>query len=580
LADYFTPGMRLYLDRLLDWPTLLRLRGREADDLESELGAYRTVLETVASLAESLERPAREAWSAEAELTPDGGANPPRHIREAYARLRENGLVSLPVGEQYGGYHLPLVLNGMVLEMISRADTSLMTIIGLQTGVAGDIERYGSEAVKQAFLPRFTAGEVQGCMDLTEPHAGSDLGAITTRATDTADGGVLLDGQKIYITNGGAEVHLVLARDGDHFEESKGTTRGLSLVLVPRHLPDGARNGVRVTRLEKKLGIHGSPTCEVVFEKARGTRLGEKGQGFRAMLDLMNNARLGVAAQALGLCEAALHDALVYARERQQFGHPILEQPLVRSMLSKMYVQTEAVRAFIYRSFELADLVAAREAVLRRGDLPDAERTRIASELERDTARLRLLTPLTKYFATEVCDDLTRDAMQVMGGIGYTMDADAAKLHADSLILTVYEGTSEIQASFALKEMGKGALSLVFEETREELSRLARDAKFEPLATLLLGDIDQTERAVQTLFGDIGYALLRAKLLAWMVIDIIAGTELLRQASVDASRFDLAETFVRRRTLELDTKARRIEENHEGRLERDQRLLEHASAAL
>jgi len=189
--------------------------------------------------------------------------------------------------------------------MISRADPSLMMVVGLQTGAASDIERYASDEVKDAFLPRFTSGEIQGSMDLTEPEAGSDLGGISTRVTDLPDGRVQVDGQKIYISNGGAEVHLVLARDDDKFDESRGTTNGLSLVLVPRHLEDGSPNGVNVPRLEKKMGIHGSATCVVVFEKAIGHRLGAAGEGFRAMLDLMNAARLGVASQSLGICEAA-----------------------------------------------------------------------------------------------------------------------------------------------------------------------------------------------------------------------------------------------------------------------------------
>jgi hypothetical protein len=572
MTDYLVPGMRLYLDRLVDWRSILALRRGGEVDVEAETGALRSVLETTAALAASFERPARQAWEEPARLV-DGGAEPPAHIRAAYAKLREAGLVALPVSDAYGGYDLPLLVNGMVLEMLSRADTSLMTVVGLQTGVAGDIEKYASEQIRRDWLPRFTSGEVQGCMDLTEPHAGSDLGAIATRAADQPDGSVRVDGQKIFITNGGAEVHLVLARDADSFEQSKGTTNGLSLVLVPRHRQDGSPNGVRVARLEEKLGIHGSPTCEVVFEGAWGLRLGEKGRGFRAMLDLMNNARLGVAAQALGLAEAAFHDALGYAHQRQQFGKPIVEQPLVMTMLAKMHVLIEAVRAFLYRTFELADLVEARERALERGDVPAPEQAAARAALERDTVRLRLLTPLGKYFATEVCDDLTRDAMQVMGGIGYTMDVDAAKLHADSLILTVYEGTSEIQASFALREMGKGALAVVFETARAELSAMDADPVRKELAERVRQMIARTEQAAGVLFGDIAYALLRAKLLAEMVIDVLAATELLRQVGAAPERLDVAEAFIRRRALETETTARRIQENHAGRLDRDARLL-------
>jgi len=573
MSDYLSDVMRLHLERLIDWEGVLALRRGEPVDRDAEVGAFRTVLETVASLAAGFERPAREHWSAEAELTPDGGARPPQHIRDAYDALRDAGLVALPISEEYGGPAMPALVNAMVLEMLSRADTSLMTVIGLQAGVAGDIEKYGSEEVKRAFLPRFTSGEVQGCMDLTEAQAGSDLGRITTRATELPDGQVRVDGQKIFITNGGAEVHLVLARDADGFEATKGTTNGLSLVLVTRHRPDGTPNGVRVARLERKLGLHGSPTCEVVFDGALGVRLGAKGKGFRAMLDLMNNARLGVAAQALGLAEGALSDALRYARERVQFEKPIAEQPLVKTMLAKMAVNLEAVRALLYHAFELLDFTLAAEAALAAKRGGEAERTALEAKLERETTQLRLLTPLCKYFATEVCHDVTRDAMQVLGGVGYTLDADVAKLHADSLIMTVYEGTSEIQASFALREMGKGALGVTFEEARAVLLGLRDRPELATLGARVEQGIGEIEESMKTLFGDLGYALLRAKLLAEMVIDVLAAVQLLRQAAAEPGRRDLAEAWIRRRMFAVEDAARRIEENHEGRLQRDARVL-------
>jgi alkylation response protein AidB-like acyl-CoA dehydrogenase len=573
MSDYFDATMRLYLEKLVDWDSLLELLREGKVDRESEVGAYRSVLETVAALAATFERPAREAWEAEAELVPGGGARAPAHIRKAYDALRENGLVALPIAEEYGGAALPILINGMVLEMISRADTSLMTIVGLQSGTAGDIQKFGSPALKRTWLPRFTSGEVQGCMDLTEPQAGSDLGQISTRATELPEDTIRVDGHKIFITNGGAEVHLVLARDADTFESSHGTTNGLSLVLVPRHRPDGTPNGVRVPRLERKLGIHGSPTCEVVFEGAIGQRLGEKGKGFRAMLDLMNNARLGVAAQALGISEAAFRDAAVYANQREQFGKPVAQQPLVQSMLAKMAVNIEAARALLYRAIELYDLTLASEAYLAAGRGSATERAEVAARLEHERIRVRLLTPLCKYFATEICSDVTRDAMQVFGGIGYTMEADVAKLHADSLIMTVYEGTSEIQASFALREMGKGALGTVFAEARRELQAMKLDPRRASLASRVEQEIPRIENATKILFADIAYALLRAKLLAEMVIDVLAATELLRQAGAEPGRLDLAESYVRRRMLQVELAARRIEENHEGRMDRDARVL-------
>ncbi len=565
--------MRLYLDHLVDWKGLLEIRSGGTADLDAEVGAYRTILETAAALAASFESEARKNWAAEAELTPDGGAQSPPHIRQAYDQLREAGLVSMTVGEQHGGFGLPAMLNGFFLEMVSRADTSLMMVLGLQTGAASDIERYASDEVKAAFLPRFTSGEVQGCMDLTEPQAGSDLGGIVARATDLPDGRVQVDGQKIYISNGGAEVHLVLARDDDKFEGSRGTTQGLSLVLVPRHLEDGSLNGVKVSRLEKKMGIHGSATCEVVFEGSIGHRLGTAGEGFRAMLDLMNTARLGVASQALGLSEAALHDAIKYAHERKQFGKAIAEQPMVMAMLANMVVGNEAVRALLYRTYRLLDLNLAREAALASGTLSDEEAAATRADLERDTARVRLLTPLCKYFATETCDNITRDAMQVFGGIGFTMDADVAKLHADSLILTVYEGTSEIQASFALREIGKGGLAVVFKEIRSELAAMADDPLRAGLAKRVEGMAERVEESIGVMFSDINYALLRAKLLTEMVIDVIASCELLQQVVADPDRLDIAESFIASHTIKADYLSRRIAENADGLLERDARLI-------
>lgn len=577
MSDFYTPSMRLYVDKLVDWEAYLRLLDGGTPDVASEVGAFRTVLETTAQLVEGFERPAREHWHAEAELTPDGGARSPAHIRDAYEQLKQAGLVSLMVSDTYGGAGLPAMLNGMYLEMVSRADTSLMTVVGLQAGVAGDIEKYGDAELRAKWLPKFTSGEVQGAMDLTEPMAGSDLGGIQTRSDEQPDGTLRVNGSKIFITNGGAEVHLVLARDGSTFEESKGTTNGLSLVLVSRHLDDGSRNGIRVARLEKKLGIHGSPTCEVVFEDAVGWRLGDKGKGFRAMLDLMNNARLGVAAQGIGVAAAALADAVRYAGEREQFGQPIAKQPLVLTMLSKMATNLEAARALLYRTYALIDMNIAREAALRRGDLTAeaAEKTRAA--LGHDQIRARLLTPLCKYYATEICHDITRDAMQVYGGIGYTMDADVAKLHADSLILTVYEGTSEIQASFALREMGKGALGIVLEQLKDELEEIGRDPKRTALAMLVENSLGRIQECANVLFGDLSYALLRAKMIAEMLINAKAASELLLQVGADATRIDLAEAFIRRRMIENDSMAKRIEQNHAGRLERDARILSEAA---
>ncbi|HEY5657537.1 MAG TPA: acyl-CoA dehydrogenase family protein, partial [Myxococcota bacterium] len=221
----------------------------------------------------------------------------------------------------------------------------------------------------------------------------------------------------------------------------------------------------------------------------------------------------------------------------------------------------------------------ARETALARGDLTEAERERIEKELERDNTRVRLLTPLCKYFATEVCSDLTRDALQVFGGIGFTMDADVGKLHADSLIMTIYEGTSEIQASFALREMGKGALAVVFKEVRAELASMEQDPARAEMARRVREVTVRVEDTLRVLFSDLSYALLRSKLMAAMVIDVISATELLKQVSADRSRIDIAEAFIRRRSHAVEDGVRRIEDYAVDRLARDARLVERIAPA-
>ena len=252
--------------------------------MDADRAALQEVLETAAAICEEHAPALREGWEQNVTLE-DGQVVYPPHIAAAMEALTEAGLISFGVEEEYGGFALPAFVANVILQMISRADAGLMTIMGLQAGVAEDIQRFASEELKQTYLPRFASGEVMGAMDLTEPQAGSDLGAIQTRATEE-EGRFFVDGNKIYITNGGCEIHLVLARDDATFEESKGTTKGLSLYLVPRTLASGEANGVQVTRLEDKLGIHGSPTASITFDHAEGFLVGEAGEGFKAMLSL------------------------------------------------------------------------------------------------------------------------------------------------------------------------------------------------------------------------------------------------------------------------------------------------------
>jgi alkylation response protein AidB-like acyl-CoA dehydrogenase len=572
VADYLNDAILLYINKLVDWESYFRLKKGHDVDAAAERHALVGVLETASEVCKEIEPEAREGWEEEARLE-DGEVILPEHMRRGYERLVEAGLIALAVREEYGGFELPNLVGNILLQMVARADASLMTTLGLQAGVANDIQHYAPEELCREYLPRFVAGEVQGAMDLTEPQAGSDLGAITTRVTDEGAQS-FIDGEKIFITNGGAEIHLVLARDDDTFEDSKGTTRGLSLLLCPRTLSDGTRNRVSVERLEHKLGIHGSPTAVVRFDRAEAYRIGEKGDGFKAVLDLMNEARLGVAAQGIGIAEAALQAALDYSKERKQFGIPIGDQPLMKNMLSRMILSLEGARALLYRCCALVDGSAAIERCLeRQSDLSEAERADLERALQRNRVQVRLMTPLAKYVATETCDDITRTAIQVHGGIGFMAESVVGRLHLDGIITTIYEGTSEIQISFALREIGKGALGVLFEELEAELAKFTE----EPLAGFaeqISKGIDQVNEASVALIKDPSYALLSARAVAEMVIQVIVATELLRQAHADPRRVELAARWVNLKLLELEMHAKRVSSGDVSRVERCERIIE------
>lgn len=572
MSGYLSDAVSLYFDELVDWDTYFAwAKGPDADSA-SERDALFAVVETAAQLCTEIEESTRPGWAEEAKLV-DGEVVPPPHITAAYERIREAGLISFGVHEEYGGFGLPTFVANLLLQMIARADAGLMTMIGLQAGVAEDIQQFASEELKHRYLPGMASGELMGAMDLTEPQAGSDLGQITTRAVET-DGRCFVTGAKIFITNGGAEIHLVLARDDDNFDQSKGTTRGLSLYIVPRTLPDGKRNGVSVTRLEEKLGIHGSPTAAVSFEEAEGFRIGKKGDGFKAMLSLMNNARLGVAAQGIGIAEAALATALAYARERVQFGVPIADQPLMKDKLARMTLALEGSRALLYRACILIDRNRAIDRAFERGasKIDDAARADMERERERNETRIRLLTPLSKYMATEAADDITRDAIQIHGGLGFMAESEVGKLHADAIITTIYEGTSEIQVSFALKEIGKGALSIVFENLEAELKSF-EDPELRPFADKVLEGMQLILDASGALLADMGYALMSAQSLAEVVSSVIVGAELLSQARADRRRLDLAASWINRRMVDLASRCRRIKEGSLDRLDRCEAII-------
>jgi alkylation response protein AidB-like acyl-CoA dehydrogenase len=384
-------------------------------------------------------------------------------IQDAMEALRQSELVGATLPWEWGGLNLPETVLQMVVEIVSRADASLMSVFGLQEIAAVMIAEYGDEEVKARILPRVVRGELQGgAMVLTEPDAGSDLGVVQTRADFDEEAGVWrLNGVKRFITNGCADVLLVLARS----EQGSRDARGLSLFLVE------ADETVRVRRLENKLGIHASPTCEIQFNDSPAQLIGRRRFGLiRYAMGMMNAARLSVAAQALGIAEAAYREAYRYAEKRIQFGQAINALPAVYRMLLSMRGEIEATRALVY---EVARWVDLQRVYRRRGKLDPADRRR----LRQIDGLTDVLTPLVKYYATEMGNRVCFQAMQVHGGTGYMRDFNVERHFRDMRVTNIYEGTSQLQVVAATG----GLLGHALDDLLHDWASLDYGAELAPL---------------------------------------------------------------------------------------------------
>ncbi|WP_017998619.1 acyl-CoA dehydrogenase family protein [Paracoccus sp. N5] len=372
---------------------------------------------------------------------------------EAFRALAEGGWIGIAANPEHGGMGLPQALNMAVSEMIASGCLALQLNPLLTQGQIEALEHHGSDALKSLYLPKLISGEWSGTMNLTEPQAGSDVGALTTRAERAEDGSYRVTGQKIFITWGDSDVtenvcHLVLARLPDG---GKGT-RGISLFMVPKFIPDeagnpGIANDLRVVSLEHKLGIHGSPTCVMSFEGAKGWLVGEEHKGMAAMFTMMNCARLGVGIQGVAQAEAALQQAVAYAAERNQMG-PIIRHPDVRRMLAESRAEVFAARAICLACAVALDMARATGS-------------------EDWAARGALLTPIAKAHGTDVGIRVADTAVQVHGGMGYIEETGAAQYLRDVRITAIYEGTNGIQAmdlvGRKLMDGGAAAMALLDE---------------------------------------------------------------------------------------------------------------------
>jgi alkylation response protein AidB-like acyl-CoA dehydrogenase len=357
---------------------------------------------------------------------------------DAIQAFKEAGLFGAMLPREYGGLNLPESIYSMLVEIVARAESGLMTVYGLQE-IASMIDEYGDEETKQRVLPQFSRGEVSGAMVLTEADAGSDLGAVATKATLDENGQWHLNGVKRFITNGLADISVVLARS----EENSSDARGLSMFLVEKD------ETVKIRRIEHKMGIKSSPTCEIQYNNTPCTLIGKRRFGLmRYSMNLMNGARLAVAAQALGIAEAAWREADRYSKERIQFGKPIRVLPAVGRLLLSMRVDLEATRALLAETASWVDLWKVYEKAV--GDGGDGVDPAQRARLKACQAIAETMTPMVKYCSTEMGNRVCYQSMQVHGGVGYMKEFNIERLFRDVRITNIYEGTSQLQVVAAI----------------------------------------------------------------------------------------------------------------------------------
>jgi hypothetical protein len=500
---------------------------------EDAMEGYRRVLELAGRIAGDVIAPRAADVDLEGAQCENGVVTYAKGTREAIKALTQAELMGFTLPRKYGGLNMPTLLYSAAIEMVSRADAALMTIFGLQD-IAETINSFGSEEQKQRYLPKFARGEVTGAMVLTEPDAGSDLQAVRLRAYQDEKGQWRLNGVKRFITNGCADVLLVLARS----ESGTKDGRGLSMFICEK----GPK--VYIRRIEDKLGIHGSPTCEMHFRDAPCDLVGQRRRGLtKYVMALMNGARIGIASQGLGIAEAAYRDALAYAVEREQFGKPIAEMAQVADLLVNMKVGVETARSLLYETARIVDLNQGYEALaetLERGDPKAAE---AKEKLTRYRKQAAILTPMSKYYCCELCLRVTNDAIQVLGGSGYMRDYAIERYFRDARITTIYEGTSELQVVAILAGLHGGSLEEWF------AGHAARG--YEGEIALLAALAEQMhQRLVDALSfvkqeGDPDYTDLMGKRLADMTCNAVISYLLLNEATQSPHKRKIAEKFIR-----------------------------------
>lgn len=504
-------------------------------DFEDAIDNYEKVMEIIGEISGEIIGPNAESVDKEGPELINNEVIYARGTQQNYDALVKAGLVGFTLPREYDGLNLPIVPYVMSGEIVSRADAGFANIWGLQD-CAETIHEFASDDIKAEFLPRFHKGAT-AAMDLTEPDAGSDLQAVQLKATyDNHKHRWMLDGVKRFITNGDADISLVLARS----EEGTTDARGLSLFVYDRN-----DQAVTVRRIENKLGIKGSPTCELVFKNAPAKLIGDTKMGLiKYVMSLMNSARLGVGSQSVGIAEAAYREALKYAHEREQFGKPIIQYPAVYEMLTNMRVKIDAMRTLLYETARYVDIYKAYNHTSKERKLEPEER----QEAKTYQKLSDIFTPLLKLYSSEGCNQIAYDAIQIFGGTGYMKDFPIERIYRDARITTIYEGTSQLQVVAAIRGVGNGA----YLAEMKQRALLPVKPELEYLRSTLERMTEQYAKTVEKVdeFNSNEYLDFHARRLVEMAGNVLIGYLLL----YDANRSDVftksADIFIRKARAE------------------------------
>ena len=428
---------------------------------------------------------------------------------------RKAGLMGMAMPRRFGGLNFPITPYIMAADIVSRADTGFENLWGLQD-CAETLYEFGNDDQRERYIPRVCAGETMS-MDLTEPDAGSDLQSVMLRATEQPDGTWVLNGVKRFITNGDSDIHLVLARS----EEGTRDGRGLSMFIY-----DKRNGGVDVRRIENKMGIKGSPTCELTYKNAKAELCGSRRMGLiKYVMALMNGARLGIAAQSVGVSEIAYREALAYAKERRQFGKAIIEFPAVSEMLAVMKAKLDASRTLLYECARYVDMYKVYEDILRERSLNPEER----AEMKHYSKLADALTPLAKGLSSEYCNQNAYDCIQIHGGSGFMKDYACERIYRDARITSIYEGTTQLQVVAARRHVTTGTYKPLIENYAAREVKPELQAVKDRLVKMTQMYVTAVEKVAAT--NDSTYSDFMARRLVEMAGDIVMSYLLLDDAN-------------------------------------------------